>query len=249
MATVARRAQPEQRRPPIALIEVRPGRFHYVVILSWSAGKVVVHDPGAEAFRGARRGGLPARRGTDPDDWTLVALPARACAPRGGGGADAVPRRRRRLGPAGRLSTRPSAWRTAARRTRPAGCSRRQPRSVRRGGRLARARGTRRVAEELAARGRQRPPRADRRRRRSSTRHASSPPACFSRAIPSARCARGTWSANRRWISSTCAASSARASPSPCTRCGCPPQTRLTPVALTRAARRLDACRRSWAQA
>ena len=40
----------EQRRPPIALIEVRPGRFHYVVILSWGAGKVVVHDPARKPF-------------------------------------------------------------------------------------------------------------------------------------------------------------------------------------------------------
>jgi hypothetical protein len=39
-----------QRRPAIALIEVRPGRFHYVVILSWSAGKVVVHDPARKPF-------------------------------------------------------------------------------------------------------------------------------------------------------------------------------------------------------
>ena len=40
----------EQRRPAIALIEVRPGRLHYVVVVSWSGGKVVVHDPARKPF-------------------------------------------------------------------------------------------------------------------------------------------------------------------------------------------------------
>ena len=41
-------------QPPIALIEVRPGRFHYVVVLSWDAGKVVVHDPARKPFDAVR---------------------------------------------------------------------------------------------------------------------------------------------------------------------------------------------------
>jgi hypothetical protein len=32
-------------RPVIALIEDRPGRFHYVVVVSSAAGKIVLHDP------------------------------------------------------------------------------------------------------------------------------------------------------------------------------------------------------------
>jgi peptidase C39-like protein len=32
-------------RPVIALIEDRPGRFHYVVVVSAAAGKIVLHDP------------------------------------------------------------------------------------------------------------------------------------------------------------------------------------------------------------
>ena len=41
----------EARRPLIALIEDRPGRFHYVVIVSWVSGKVVVHDPARRPFQ------------------------------------------------------------------------------------------------------------------------------------------------------------------------------------------------------
>ena len=32
-------------RPVIALIEDRPGRYHYVVVVSSAAGKIVLHDP------------------------------------------------------------------------------------------------------------------------------------------------------------------------------------------------------------
>jgi hypothetical protein len=40
-----------KRRPVIALIEARPGRFHYVVLVGWAARKVVVHDPARAPFR------------------------------------------------------------------------------------------------------------------------------------------------------------------------------------------------------
>jgi len=38
-------------RPPIALIEDRPARFHYVVIVGWHDGRVVLHDPARAPFR------------------------------------------------------------------------------------------------------------------------------------------------------------------------------------------------------
>jgi len=38
-------------RPVIALIEVRPGRYHYVVLLAWSAERVVLHDPAVGPYR------------------------------------------------------------------------------------------------------------------------------------------------------------------------------------------------------
>ena len=61
-------------RPPIALIQDRPGRFHYVVIVGWSNGRVVVHDPARAPFRV-----LDEKAFTDAwaqaGDWTLVATP------------------------------------------------------------------------------------------------------------------------------------------------------------------------------
>ena len=39
------------RRPVVALIEDRPGRFHYVVIVGWSSGHVIAHDPARAPFR------------------------------------------------------------------------------------------------------------------------------------------------------------------------------------------------------
>jgi hypothetical protein len=38
-------------RPIIALIEVRPRRYHYVVTLAWTADRVVFHDPASAPFR------------------------------------------------------------------------------------------------------------------------------------------------------------------------------------------------------
>jgi Peptidase C39 family len=39
------------RHPVIVLIEDRPGRFHYVVVVGWSAERVIVHDPARAPFR------------------------------------------------------------------------------------------------------------------------------------------------------------------------------------------------------
>ena len=38
-------------RPVVALIEDRPGRYHYVVIVAWTRDRVVVHDPAKAPFR------------------------------------------------------------------------------------------------------------------------------------------------------------------------------------------------------
>jgi hypothetical protein len=45
------RAHLDARRPVVALIQDRPGRFHYVVIVGWSSGRVIVHDPARAPFR------------------------------------------------------------------------------------------------------------------------------------------------------------------------------------------------------
>ena len=64
----------QQRRPPIALIEVRPGRFHYVVVLSWAEGKVVVHDPARKPFD-VRDEAEFLQAWERSGRWTMVALP------------------------------------------------------------------------------------------------------------------------------------------------------------------------------
>jgi Peptidase C39 family len=38
-------------RPIIALIEDRPGAFHYVVLVAWTANRVIAHDPARAPFR------------------------------------------------------------------------------------------------------------------------------------------------------------------------------------------------------
>ncbi len=64
----------QSRRPVVALIQDRPGRFHYVVIVGWSAGRIVVHDPAKAPFRL-----LVEKQFTEAwaesGFWTLVATP------------------------------------------------------------------------------------------------------------------------------------------------------------------------------
>ena len=69
----------EARHPLIALIEDRPGRFHYVVIVSWAAGKVVVHDPARRPFQVHDTAAF-LRAWSRSDYWTLRALPPPATA-------------------------------------------------------------------------------------------------------------------------------------------------------------------------
>ena len=61
-------------RPAIALIQDRPGRFHYVVVVGWFNGRVIVHDPARAPFRL-----LDEKQFTDAwaqsGYWTLVATP------------------------------------------------------------------------------------------------------------------------------------------------------------------------------
>ena len=63
-----------QRRPVIALIEDRPGRFHYVVVVGWTGGKVIVHDPARAPSRILDEQSF-TRAWQHADRWMLVALP------------------------------------------------------------------------------------------------------------------------------------------------------------------------------
>jgi hypothetical protein len=76
----------QQRRPPIALIEVRPARFHYVVVLSWAGGKVVVHDPARKPFAVLHETDF-LKAWDRSGRWTLIALPGSSAQGSGGAGA------------------------------------------------------------------------------------------------------------------------------------------------------------------
>jgi hypothetical protein len=62
------------RRPVILLIQDRPGRFHYVVVVGWAGGRVVVHDPARGPFRILDEHVLAAAW-LASDNWTLIAEP------------------------------------------------------------------------------------------------------------------------------------------------------------------------------
>ncbi|MCA1560125.1 MAG: C39 family peptidase [Acidobacteria bacterium] len=67
----------ERRRPVIALIEDRPGRFHYVVIVGWHRGRVIAHDPARVPFRIFDEAAF-TRAWSRGQYWTLLALPGKA---------------------------------------------------------------------------------------------------------------------------------------------------------------------------
>jgi peptidase C39-like protein len=68
------------RQPVVALIEDRPGRFHYVVIVGWAEGHVIVHDPARAPFRIlAEKTFLTAWAASDR--WTLIATPSDTARP------------------------------------------------------------------------------------------------------------------------------------------------------------------------
>jgi hypothetical protein len=62
-------------RPVIALIEVGPDRYHYVVIVAWTGERVIAHDPARAPFRVLSRAefdGAWAAAG----NWALLVLPS-----------------------------------------------------------------------------------------------------------------------------------------------------------------------------
>lgn len=78
------RLQLERGRPVIGLIGVGQGRLHYVVILAWANGRVLLHDPAQAPFRVLREQDL-LRAWRAGDDWALVVskpeAPARTLSP------------------------------------------------------------------------------------------------------------------------------------------------------------------------
>jgi hypothetical protein len=77
--------------PVIALIEVAPGRKHYVVLLSWSEEAVVYHDPAIAPSRSQPTARFLAQW-DKTDRWAMTVLPAEASSdPTSQLGSDAAP--------------------------------------------------------------------------------------------------------------------------------------------------------------
>lgn len=62
------------RQPVVALIEDRPGYFHFVVIVAWTNGRVVYHDPARAPFRVVDETRFDADW-RKSDRWTMLLLP------------------------------------------------------------------------------------------------------------------------------------------------------------------------------
>lgn len=75
------RAQIAARRPVIALIEDRPARFHYVVVVGWARDRVIVHDPARAPYRLLDEARF-MEAWSASDFWTLIATPPPAAAGR-----------------------------------------------------------------------------------------------------------------------------------------------------------------------
>ena len=73
------------RRPVVALIQDRPGRFHYVVIVGWVDGHVIAHDPARAPFRILDEKAFEESWRAS-GDWALIANPS----PLNAGGAPAT---------------------------------------------------------------------------------------------------------------------------------------------------------------
>jgi predicted double-glycine peptidase len=63
----------EHGRPVIALIEDRPGTYHYVVIVGWTESRITVHDPALTPFRVLERSNFD-RRWRAANRWAIVAI-------------------------------------------------------------------------------------------------------------------------------------------------------------------------------
>jgi hypothetical protein len=70
------------RRPVVALIQDRPGRLHYVVIVGWVEGHVIAHDPARAPFRLLDEKAFEESWKAS-DYWALTASPFMSNAARG----------------------------------------------------------------------------------------------------------------------------------------------------------------------
>jgi hypothetical protein len=74
------RVELDAGRPVLSLIEDRPGAFHYVVVVGYTADAVVFHDPARAPFRVMPSAEFD-RRSNAADGWMARVQPANATAP------------------------------------------------------------------------------------------------------------------------------------------------------------------------
>ena len=69
------RDQIDRGRPIVALIEVRPNRYHYIVIVGWTAAQVIAHDPASAPFQAWTRQDFD-RAWAAAGRWAMLVLPS-----------------------------------------------------------------------------------------------------------------------------------------------------------------------------
>ena len=72
-ATIVR-ASLAARVPVVVLIDAGSGRFHYVVVVGWSSGRVILHDPARGPFRVLDEGSFE-RAWSRSSFWTMLVTP------------------------------------------------------------------------------------------------------------------------------------------------------------------------------
>ncbi len=68
------RDQIDRGRPIVALIEVRPNRYHYIVIVGWTPAQVIAHDPASAPFQTWTRPDFD-RAWAAAGRWAVLILP------------------------------------------------------------------------------------------------------------------------------------------------------------------------------
>ena len=66
--------------PVVALIQVAANRYHYVVIVGWSAGQVVFHDPAVAPYVSLKESEF-VKRWHGADQWAMLVRPATTANP------------------------------------------------------------------------------------------------------------------------------------------------------------------------
>ena len=88
-SAVALQSQLAQGRPVIALIQVSPGSYHYVVLVAWAKGWAILHDPALGPFQALREAEF-GEAWSGSESWALLVLPPQGRAAPGAADSAAV---------------------------------------------------------------------------------------------------------------------------------------------------------------